>query len=281
MTSPPAAPVPAARSRAGTGFFFVVTLGMTWALGLPAVLARFGVLAGPAERFLPLIALGGFAPLAVAVVAAFREAGRPGVRALFRPDPPRRPGAGWVLVALLLFGAIHLAGMAVFRALGGDVPQWLFPPENPEQWAALVMFPLAEEPGWRGFALPRLQDRFGPLRASVILGVLWGSWHTMMFLMQGMTPPLFALAMVNLVAGSFVFTWLYNRSGGSLLVAVVAHVGVHLDNPAHALPGNPAPFSVLTVAVSVAAVLLVLVDRKAWRGSPATAAGWTPGGGPE
>jgi membrane protease YdiL (CAAX protease family) len=265
------APLATAPPGAGTTFFFVVTLGTTWALGLPAVLARYGVLAGPPERYLPFIALGGFAPLAVAVLASYREAGRPGMRALFRPEPPPRPGARWLVVAILLFAAIHLAGMGVYRALGGAVPQWLFPPGNPEQLAAMVIFPLAEEPGWRGFALPRLQARVGPLRASLIVGVLWAAWHAMMFVLQGLTPLLFAVAVVNIVAGSFVFTWLYNRSGGSLLVAVVAHVGVHLDNPTHALPGHPAPFVVFTVAVVVAAVVLVVADRQAWRGSPPAA----------
>lgn len=267
MQNPPAPVLATLPDGAGTRFFFVVTLAATWALGLPAVLARVGVIAGPVERYLFFIALGGLAPLMVAVLASYRGAGRPGIRALFRPAPPRRPGARWIVVALLLFGAIHVTGMAVFRALGGAVPQWLFPPENAEQMTAMLLFPLAEEPGWRGFALPRLQARVGPLRASLIVGVAWAAWHTMMFVLQGMTPLLFAVAVVNILAGSFVFTWLYNRSGGSLLVAVVAHVGVHLDNPAHALPDHPAPFVVFTVALCFVAGVLVLADRKAWRRS--------------
>jgi hypothetical protein len=62
-----------------------------------------------------------------------------------------------------------------------------------------------------------------------------------------------------------VFSWLYNHTRGSLLLAVVAHVGLHLNNPFHALPGKLAPFAVYTVAMVVAACALVVIDRKVWR----------------
>ena len=256
---------PAAGARAT--FFFAVTLGFTWALQLPAALAKLGVIPGPVETYMPLVALGAFGPLLGAVLAARREGGRAAVRALFRPDGVRRVGAGWYVVALFGFGAVYVLGTVAYRAVGGADPgQWLYPPENGAHLAAMFLFPLAEEPGWRGFALPRLQARVGALRASLLVGVGWAVWHTMMFLTQGVTPLLFAAFCVNIVAGSVVFTWFYNRTRGSLVLAFALHVGAHLNNPGHSVPGHVAPFVVYTLALCVVAAALVAFDRQAWRG---------------
>jgi hypothetical protein len=177
-----------------------------------------------------------------------------------------RVGIGWYAVALGLFAAIHVAGTAVYVLLGGQhAGRWLYPPENGQQIAAMILMPLVEEPGWRGLALPRLQQRHGRLGASLLLGVGWGFWHTTMFILQGSTSLTFAIAIVNIIAGSVIFSWIYNRTRKSLLLAVLAHAGVHLNNPYHALPGNVAPFVVYTAAIAVAAIALVIADREAWR----------------
>jgi membrane protease YdiL (CAAX protease family) len=160
----------------------------------------------------------------------------------------------------------NVFGVAVLALVGGDGGPWLILPRAAQHVAAMLIVPLAEEPAWRGYALPRLQARFGALRASLVLGVGWAAWHALMFVLQGMTPEIFVVAVVNIVAGSFVFSWLYNRTSGSVLVAVLAHAGAHVDNPARALPGDPTPFIGFTAALCVAAVALVLCDRKAWPG---------------
>lgn len=253
--------------------FFALALGITWTLQLPAVLALLGVISGPPERFLPLVGLGAFGPVSAAVIVPWIESGRGGVREVFRPMRTWRVGIGWYALALGLFWGIHVAGTAVYAVLGGHEPgRWFYPPENGAQIAAMIMMPLVEEPGWRGVALPRLQRRHGPLRASLVLGVLWAFWHAMMFVLQGFSPLMFAIAVLNIVAGSVVFTWFYNRTRGSLLLAVLAHVGAHLDNPNRALPGNMVPVFVYTAAVVVAACVVVIADRAAWRESPAALA---------
>jgi uncharacterized protein len=259
-------PAPAeAPQRSGTAFFFLVALGFTFLLQLPAVLAQYGVLPGPFESYVPLAGLGGFGPLLGAVLAARREAGRAGIRALFRSLRPGGADAPWFFVALLGFAVIYVAGVAAYRALGGGAVPWLYLPENPQHVVAMLLVPLVEELGWRGFALPRLQDRLGAVQAGLLLGVFWAAWHTMMFLLQGSTPFTFATMMVNIVTGSLLFSWLYNRTRGSLFIAVIAHVGVHLNNPTHALPGDTTPFVIYTVAIAVAALALVFGDRKAWQ----------------
>jgi membrane protease YdiL (CAAX protease family) len=224
-----------------------------------------GIIAGPVERFILPALLGGFGPLIAAILAARFDAGGAGVRGLFARMRIWRMRAIWYVVALGIFAAIYVAGTAAYRLFGGDdAGRWLYPPENAQHVAAMIMMPLVEEPGWRGFALPRLQQRYGALRASLVLGVLWALWHAMMFILQGATPVIFVVAMVNIVAGSVVFGWIYNRTRGSLLLAVLAHVGVHWNNPTHALPAHITPFVVYTVAISVAACAMVIGDRKVW-----------------
>jgi membrane protease YdiL (CAAX protease family) len=210
-------------------------------------------------------ALGAFGPVAAAILAARLEPGG-GVRALFARLRIGRVDVIWHVVALGMFAAIYLVGTAAYRALGGtDAGRWLYPPENAQHLVAMVVMPLVEEPGWRGFALPRLQPRHGALGASLLLGILWAFWHTMMFILQGATALIFAVSIANIIAGSVVFSWLYNHTRGSLLIAILAHVGVHWNNPTHALPERLTPFLVYTVAIAIAACALVLGDRRAWR----------------
>ena len=270
MTPPPRPDLPLTATETqptrGTVLFFVAALGITWLLQLPAVLAQRGVIAGPVERFMLPAALGTFSPLIAAVLVSRFESGGAGVRALFRRLRTRGVGAVWYLVALGLFAAIYVAGTAVYRLFGGgDAGRWLYLPENGQHVAAMIMIPILEETGWRGFALPRLQRRYSALAASLLLGVAWALWHTMMFVLQGTSPFTFAISVLNVVAGSVIFSWIYNRTRGSLLIAIVAHVGTHLNNPTHSLPGNVTPFLIYTVAIGVAAGALVLVDREAWR----------------
>jgi membrane protease YdiL (CAAX protease family) len=240
---------------------------------MPALLAARGVIAGPAERYMGLAALGGFSPVLFAMVAARMER-RGGIGDLFRRLRIRGFGAGWYAVTLFLFPAIYLLGRATYGLVGTDGGMWVYLPENAQHVAAMMLIPWAEEPGWRGYALPRLQRKYRPLTASLILGAAWAAWHVVMFLLQGFgaSPGVFALALVNIVVGSVVFSWLFNRTNGSLAIAVLAHVSAHLCNPTHALPANATPFVVYTVAAGVVAVGLVLFDREAWDGSLASPA---------
>jgi membrane protease YdiL (CAAX protease family) len=244
----------------------VAALAITGGLQLPAFLAQRGIIPGPMERYFIPMGLGAFGPLLAAVLVARRGAGRAGVRALFRPLRTWRVGLRWYLVALGIFGGIYVAGTAVYLALGGTgAGPWIYPPDNAERIAALLVFPVGEEIGWRGFALPRLQERHGALAASLMLGVAWAFWHTLMFLLAGLSPIMFAISIGNIVAGSVIFSWIYNHTRGSLLLAILAHVGTHLNNPAHALPGALTPFVIFTVGVCAVACALVLLDRAAWR----------------
>jgi len=246
--------LPAARSQlGGVTAFFGLAFGITWTLQVPGVLAKFGILPGKVEGYLPFAMLGIFGPLAAAALLTAREGGRTATRQLFLPLTRVRAPLSVYVVAVapalllsVLLGALRLAGregpISYVPVVGGVV--------------TAVVISTAEEVGWRGFALPRLQARIGAFAASAVVGVLWMLWHIPMFL--GMDVPLSLMLVMFLyfVGGSLTFTWLFNRSG-SLFVVVFAHVCVHLNNSMRALPGDAIPFVAHAIVYGALGLLLM------------------------
>jgi membrane protease YdiL (CAAX protease family) len=94
--------------------------------------------------------------------------------------------------------------------------------------ALVFAFPntLGEELGWRGFALPRLQAKYNALVSSTILGLFWGFWHIPLWIAFGQTRlPLF-IDVVSMVQLAILYTWVYNSTGGSLLLVWLFHVAM-------------------------------------------------------
>jgi membrane protease YdiL (CAAX protease family) len=204
-----------------------------------------------------------FGPTIAATVALRREGGWPAVRGLFVGLVRLPPQPAWLLVALVLPAVTCLAGRAVYALVPGseDVP-WFFLPGDAQRVIGAILVPLGEEIGWRGYALPRLLARHGPLRASLILGVLWALWHTCMLISVGSPPLIVVLGMIEIVIGSAMFTWMHQRTGGSLLAAVLLHMGAHLHNMSQS--NDVAPLAISTASYAVLAVLLVVLDRRAF-----------------
>jgi membrane protease YdiL (CAAX protease family) len=243
-------------------FFFVLAFAITWGLQLPTLLASYEVIAGPPEKYMALVGLGAFGPMFAAMIAARVEG--TGIRALFRRLGIWRVGGHWYLVAILAPGGLFVVAAGLYNLLGHHEPL-LYPPNAPAFVAAAIVFPFGEEVGWRGFALPRLIERVGPIAASAIIGVLWTAWHIPMLALQGVSPMMYLVFVPLMLGGSVFFTWLFQHTRGSLLLAVLAHVGTHLNNPGHSMPGRSAPMVIHMVAYVVLAVVLIAVDRSVWR----------------
>jgi uncharacterized protein len=242
--------------------FFIIAIAFTWTLQLPAAIAAHLEHTEAAAKLMPLAALGVFGPTVAALLLA---RSREGIPALLRPLTRARVGIGWYAVALLLPGSALVASLAIWAAATGDMARpFVYPPVDPERVAALLLIPLAEEIGWRGFAYPRLERVHGPLWASTIVGVWWAAWHLPMFAIAGVPLAVLPLMLVFFVCGSVFFTWVFRRTGGSLLLVVIAHAGGHLNNSHLALPNDMVPAIAHTVGYLVLAVTLVLFDRGAF-----------------
>ena len=99
--------------------------------------------------------------------------------------------------------------------------------EVPERFLFIFLFiGLGEEPGWRGFALPELQKKHSPLIASLILAPVWAIWH--LPLMGNEFPwPIVPAFLLSLFGATFMLTWLFNRTNGSVLLPMLFHATVN------------------------------------------------------
>ena len=218
-------------------FFSLAFLG-TWLIVLPLALAEgeYGLSYLPFEvpegvDFL-LVQLSAYTgPLLAAILVTAAIEGRAGVRALRRRIGQWRVGVRWYLVALLAPLGIWLAAYSI--ALGGDpitalARDWtlLLIPFLPFVVIGLLLPSLGEEPGWRGFALPRLQEQRGPVIGTLGLGFFHGLWHLPVFFTAGLGPfgtTSFTTFMLTAVAASFLYTWVFNSARGSILIVMILH----------------------------------------------------------
>src|ERR671910_1783106 len=196
--------------------FFVLTYALTW-------------LAWPlwALGLYPIAPVFSFAPFLTALVVLAITQGKSGIGGLLRRMVRWRVGLWWYAVALFLPVGIALAATALNVLLGAQAPSaadlggWtgLF-----STFAFVLLIPAAggtwEEPGWRGFALPRLQARRSALVASLILGAVWALWHLPFVVATGQMG---GWDIVIILAWTLVLTWVYNGTGGSVLIVMLMH----------------------------------------------------------
>jgi uncharacterized protein len=181
----------------------------------------------------PLYALGlapgyilGFGPFAAALVVLALTGGKRSILGLLKAMVRWRVGPAWYAAALLIPVGIALGATALNVLLGAPAPTsaelgaW---PGLVTTYFLLLLIPgiggAWEEPGWRGYALPKLQSDRSALSASLILGVVWAFWH--LPLMVYGTVPWSDIAYVTVV--SVVYAWLFNNTGGSVLLAMLFH----------------------------------------------------------
>lgn len=244
--------------------FFGATFALTWACQAPGIMAmRSGET--PAGLLMLLIAIGSAGPTLVAIGLSAVHDGRGGVRALLRPAS----SAPWLLmlVALLFPAAAHLIGSAALWIAGAyRAAHIVYLPLRPEQIAIAIVAPLGEEYGWRGYALPRLQTIMTPVRASLLIGLVWALWHVPTLFVpeaRGTTSLELGLYLVAYLSSSVIYTWLYNAGRGSMRGPLLAHLGIHLDNVfrASALGDGLAPLFSTTVVLTLVAIALIATGR--------------------
>jgi membrane protease YdiL (CAAX protease family) len=223
-----------------------------------------------------LIGFGGFGPPVAAAVVIWASDGslRKWISQFFK----WRIGATWWVLALGLPFVVLALGSALYVLLGGPIDLGSF--ESPLIYLFVLVWGTVwgggqEDLGWRGFMLPVLQDRYGALVSSLIIGVTWAGWHLPLFLNAATTHGGWPLSqqllwIVSILAGSVLWTWMYNNTGGSVLAVAVFHAGINgmgLYHPAdtEALAPGGVPDQALnllaevTSAIPMVAIALVLI----------------------
>jgi membrane protease YdiL (CAAX protease family) len=257
------------RTHRVISFFALSYLFSWWAM----ILYWVGV--WPQPTFVPA------GPLVAAIVVIAVAEGRAGFRDLGARMIRWRVPWYWYAVALGLPLLVRFGSVLVNSGAGGaPAPDWTGLAWTSFAMAFLVRLvnpmdgPLGEEPGWRGFAVPRLQAGRSPLAAALILGVLVAGWHLPLVLIGDIGP----VGLVTTFSITIVYVWLFNRTSGSVLLTLLFHaaqgaptmadlglVGAHLDRQEF----------IECVAWSLVAAGVLVLNRSAWRASspsPAPAA---------
>jgi uncharacterized protein len=248
--------------------FFVLAYAISW-VGLPFYAAGVWPIS--------FLATG---PLIAALIVIPITQDRAGLRELGSRMTRWRVRWYWYVVAVGLPLAVLLVTVGLNVALGASAPSLA----GVGSLSTLLMVfavrlinpldgPIGEEPGWRGFALPGLQSTLSPLVSTVILAVLITGWHLPTFLLEGgFQPSIFVGGVVGTVAVTFWYTWLFNRTGGSVLITLVAHSTqgtIQIGAPWSASADVAQAYLVYAVVASAVAIGLVVFDLKAWRGPAA------------
>ncbi|MER6105827.1 type II CAAX endopeptidase family protein [Streptomyces sp. NPDC001832] len=222
-------------------WFFALSYLLSWLAWMPYVLSENGVgvwhFAFPAfggtTQLLGVLPGAYLGPITSALLVTGVTQGRQGLRTWRSRMTKFRVGWYWyVLVLLSVPAALTLAAVALSDHGPALPAAALLAAYLPGLLLQLVTTGLAEEPGWREFAMPRLQHRYGPLAATLIVGPLWGAWHLPLFLTEwGGSTDVTAIQILEFMATttafSFVMTWLFNRSGESMPLVMLLHCGVN------------------------------------------------------
>jgi membrane protease YdiL (CAAX protease family) len=257
--------------------YFALAYVGCWILVIPLVFSQrgLGLITVPDPLALALFLLPAYTgPFFAAVLVTGVTGGRAAVQTLMRRIVQWRVDLRWYLLALvgypLVFaiGYLPTLGTAPLTAI---IQKWplLLTVYLPTGVVSIFFFgSLGEETGWRGFALPRLQVRYGPILGTLILGALHALWHLPVYFIPGailpgaFDPTMFVANSLAILAETIIWTWIFNNARGSILIATLVH-GLSNANSSYfpqlvPLPGDPwATFKI----VGVCAVVLLAATR--------------------
>lgn len=263
----------AAQSSVALVAFVVFTFAWSWGLGFAASQIKPQSIALSTA----LLITSGFGPsiAAFAVVGAF--SGGKGLCDWLARCLNWHVGSRWFAPAFLVPPVVMLIALCIYILLGGIVPAPIPAAHIPLAIAnfglvLLVGGPLGEEFGWRGYAMSALMARTTWRVASLLIGVVWGLWHLPLFFMVGTAQSQMPILvfMLNILAGSVLFGWLFARTNGSVLPAIVLHTSLNgwaglLIIVPSAATGRP--YAIVTaLLVVIAAAILIIPNRASAKG---------------
>ena len=211
--------------------FFVATVGLGWILTIGVAQLS----SNPAV--LPLIAIPvSFVPALVAGLV-LRVAGTTEERVAWRHRLTRvRVGWRWYVVALLALPLAYLVGIGLAAAGGATFPFHL---QTVALLPILLVTNFGEEIGWRGYALPTLQDRSSPLVAGLVVGAAWGAFHWVALAANADAPlGYIAVSTIQLTAISVIMTFVFNGSRESVPLVALMHADVRHGRDRRGAPGR-------------------------------------------
>lgn len=220
--------------------YFGLAFAGTWGIFGPVWLGQQGLgwlpVQVPDVLAIILFLLSTFmGPTLAAFVVTAAQSGKAGIKQLLRRYVQVKVGLGWYVLLLVGYPLLIVGALCVslgsWTALQNMLTQWplVFTAYLPAIAFNFVFPALAEEPGWRGFALPHMQQHYGPLVGSLVLGVLHALWHLPVYIVPGMMQ-VGSFDLINfisnslaIVAATVLWTWLFNKGKASLFFAMLIH----------------------------------------------------------
>ncbi len=219
--------------------FFLFTFLFSWIMWLPGILFTYNII-NPSSAFLKIINImqwvAGIGPSLTAIILIAKAEGKAGIKILFKRVSNGTLGKWYLPILLLLpitFIAAHLINIFFFNASLPETgllkePWWI-----PILFLIFLLMQFSEELGWRGFALDNLQNKFGALTSSLIVGIIWSIWHLPMFLSKGFGQHDYHLPfiqfLITLTLLSVWIGWFQNNTKGSLVPAFIIHAYINLS----------------------------------------------------
>lgn len=211
---------------------------------------------------LSVSALAGFAPVTAALVLVDREKKSAGMLALLKRsfDFKRITSQRWLVPVLLLMPTVSLTVYSLMRWMEIPLPAAKF-----HLFPALLMFiaffvgGLGEELGWTGYALDPMQNRWGALGASLLLGLVGILWHLTPLLLMGRSPTWIAWWCVYALTIRIFTVWLYNNNGKSVFSAALFHATVNLAYMLFPVYGSHFDMRLAGLVMAGVVMLVILV----------------------
>jgi membrane protease YdiL (CAAX protease family) len=200
---------------------------------------------------LPVSALVTVVPATAASIVVYRRSGVQGIKALFMKalDYRKIRNKLWLLPALILAPLIYVLSYIILRLTGAPLPDRSEVPLHMAPAALLLFFvaDLGEELGWSGYAIDPLQNRWGTLKASLLLGGVWALWHIIPFVQTGNSASWVIWQSLKTIATRVMIGWIYNKSGKSVFAATLYHAA---DNVSWSLfPNNGSHYNPMITAL--------------------------------
>lgn len=216
------------------GCFFVLAFLLSWLGWAPLAAEAIGFVGYKPTRYLHL--LGSLGPLLAALAMTATVHGRSGLRTLGRRMVFPGAGSRWLAIAVLGPIALFVISLVAVGLVTGELPELADIGASEEYpslslvfyWlATIVFYGFGEEVGWRGYALPHLQEQRSALRSALLLSIPWAAWHLPLFTfsegLRELGPAGLPFWYGSILVGSVLTTWLFNSSRGSIAVVAIFH----------------------------------------------------------
>ena len=237
--------------------FFLLIFALSVPLWLIGAVTTLQLLPG-----LPVSSLMAFCPLIAASILIYRECKAIGVIELLKRafDYRRIKVKIWYIPTVLLMPGIAVLAYGLMHLLQLPLPTPQFSGLSPlVMFLAFFIAALGEEVGWTGYAIDPMQDRWNALQASILLGLVWATWHIVPFAQADRSPTWIAWQFLTLVASRVLLVWLYNNTGKSVFAAALCHSMINVSwqlFPIHGSHYNPRITGLIT---ALAAVIVTVV----------------------